>query len=225
MIRQGSAGRFKRLVQDRKGASAVEFAIIVTLLLVMVFAIMEFAVALWQWNTAETTTQLGARLAVQSDPVATGFASYSGTDAGFNAGTNLTQAVLPSFSVTCTSSGCTSSGEPSDFDGGGFDSDAFAAIVAEMQKLMPQVQAENVAIEYSHVGLGFAGRPGTDLVPAVSVRLTGLMFNFIVLDSIIALMNTVVLGGTGDTLAAGIPMPAFTATLTGEDLNTGWSSS
>jgi hypothetical protein len=71
-----------------------------------------------------------------------------------------------------------------------------------MQVVYPQLQASEVTVEYRDIGLGFAGREGP--VPAVTVRLNNIQFNFIVLSSLLGLPT--------------ITMPDFRATLVGEDL-------
>ena len=74
-----------------------------------------------------------------------------------------------------------------------------------MQIIYNKIQPENVVVEYTHVGLGFAGNPlGPDLHPAVTVRLVGMGFEFL----------TPGLAG----LLPIITMPDFAATMTGEDL-------
>jgi hypothetical protein len=46
-----------------------------------------------------------------------------------------------------------------------------------MRAMYPRIAANNVLVDYSGSGLGFAGDPnGMDVVPIVSVRLTGLQF-------------------------------------------------
>jgi hypothetical protein len=71
-----------------------------------------------------------------------------------------------------------------------------------MQVVYPALTSAQVNIEYSDVQLGFAGR-GVP-VPAVTVRLTGITFNFLVLNDLLGLSP--------------ISMPGMAATLTGEDL-------
>ncbi len=207
-----------RLVQDRRGAVAVEMAIVFGVLLVLTISLIEFALALWQWNSAEKATQLGVRYAVESDPVASGFTDYSGIDAGFEPGTSLDTSKVNSFTVTCDATQCTCDGAGcGDFTGSGggnlnHDVAAFDAIVDRMRGIFPRVQDGNVVVEYRHVGMGFAGRLGTDLVPTVTVELQGLTFDFLLLS----FLGPLLYGAT--TVPAGIPMPAFAATLTGEDL-------
>jgi hypothetical protein len=98
--------------------------------------------------------------------------------------------------VTCDVNGC---------DGHGpFDAAAFNNIVATMQLIYSRVQPANVVVEYEHVGLGFAGNPyGSDIVPTVTVRLQGMVFNFV----------TPMVSGLFT-----INMPGFATTLIGEDL-------
>ena len=89
---------------------------------------------------------------------------------------------------------------------------AFTAIADRMRGIFPRIQDENVVVEYRHVGMGFAGRLGGDLVPTVTLELQGLTFDFLLLS----FLGPMLYGAT--TVPAGIPMPSFAATLTGEDL-------
>jgi hypothetical protein len=212
---------WQRLVSARRGTTPVEFAVICTVLFVFVFGVMEFAVVLWQWNSAEKATQVAARYAVQSDPVASNFTGFSAVaDLGLPPGGSVDTGTVPAFTISCTNTSCTVTSGASPFGGGlGHDAAAFNAILLEVQKLQPQATATNVVVDYAHCGLGFAGRPGGSLVPCVTVRLTGMTWDFIVLDGIIKAMDVVLFGDTLADFQNGIPMPAFPATLTGEDLD------
>jgi len=99
--------------------------------------------------------------------------------------------------VICTSTGCNGYGP--------LDSNAFNAIVAEMQKIDDRIQAANVVVEYRHIGVAsMAGNPvGSDITPTVTIRLQNMVFNFI----------TPGLAGI-----ASVTMPSFVTTMTGEDL-------
>ncbi len=203
-----------RLAQDQRGAVAVEVAIVFGVLLVLTISLIEFALALWQWNSAEKATQLGVRYAVESNPVASAFTSYSGvTDGNFQPGQSLDTSKVAAFTVRCTSSVCTCPVGCSAFGGNpGWDGPAFTAIVDKMRGIFPRIQPENVVVEYRHVGMGFAGRLGGDLVPTVTLELQGLTFDFLLLS----FLGPMLYGAT--TMPAGFPMPSFAATLTGEDL-------
>jgi hypothetical protein len=75
-----------------------------------------------------------------------------------------------------------------------------------MCQLFPRIQPQNVIVEYEQTGLGFAGRPGGPL-PSITIRLTGLTFNFVVLNSLLGL--------------PAIPMSGLAATATAEDMRGG----
>ncbi|MCZ6495175.1 MAG: hypothetical protein O6924_03245, partial [Alphaproteobacteria bacterium] len=94
-----------------------------------------------------------------------------------------------------------------------FNNDAHTRILTKMRKIFPRIAASNVAVEYYFMGLGFVGRP-CGPVPSVTVRLQNMNFDFIVID---ALLNVFFAGGG---FASSLAMPSFTATMTGEDLNT-----
>ena len=221
----------RALAGDRGGSISVENAIVFGLLIVLTIAIIEFSLALWQWNTAEKATELGVRYAVQSDPVALGLTNYNGVSfGGLVPGTSLNNPDT-FFTLSCTSSSCLCSGpgcgaffdgvDP-DVDPQGVDTDAFNAIITRMDGVFrgSDLDTSNVTIDYSHVGMGFAGRPGLDIVPVVTVRLTGVTFDFMVLSFIRPLMFY----GSEQPTTSGFPMPPFTATLSGEDMYSGGTS-
>ena len=163
-------------------------------MVVLTVAVIEASLALWQWNTAEKATELGVRYAVQSNPVAGGFSAdpdvgwKADSDPKFDPGDPLNVIELPPFTVTCTNTSCACSGCPGGFSTA-HDSVAFDAIVRRMDGVFrgSDLGPENVTIDYSHVGVGFAGRPGPDIVPAVTVRLTGVTFNLMILNFLLPL--------------------------------------
>ena len=221
----------RKLAADRGGSTSVESTIIFGLLIVLTIALIEFSLALWQWNTAEKATELGVRYAVQSNPVALAFANYDAIlGGGFDPGDSLTTTAVPPFTLSCTGGTCSCSGSGCGAFSAGLsagavtdlDPIAFNAIVRRMDGVLrgSDLDASNVTIDYSHVGMGFAGRPGMHIVPAVTVKLTGVTFNFMVLSFIRPLMFY----GSEQPTSSGIPMPPFTATLSGEDMNSAGAS-
>jgi len=56
--------RVRKRMSGERGATAVEFAIVATLLCTLLIGIMEFGRILFYWNTAAEATRLGARIAV-----------------------------------------------------------------------------------------------------------------------------------------------------------------
>jgi hypothetical protein len=59
--------RFSAHRLNQRGASAVEFALIASLLFTLLFGIIEMGRVLFYWNTATEATRMGARLAVVCD--------------------------------------------------------------------------------------------------------------------------------------------------------------
>jgi Flp pilus assembly protein TadG len=62
----------RRLARDQRGSSAVEFAMVVPLTLILLFGIIDGGRFAWEFNRAEKATQMGARMAVVTNPVAGG---------------------------------------------------------------------------------------------------------------------------------------------------------
>jgi len=196
--------KFIRLLRDRSGASAAEFALVLPLLLILLFGIIDGGRFIWEYNRAEKATQMGARFAAATAPVASGLidATFVGVDCGdgpIGPGTNVCAAALPD--VTCDDTSCNCASCPTGVPGT-YDGTAFANIVARVHAFEPSANAENVEVIYSGSGLGYAGDPtGPDVSPLVTVRLTGLEFTPIT-----------------SFLLASIDKPSFSTTLTAEDL-------
>ena len=206
---------------DDLGSSAVEFALIAPLLLLLSFGVIDGGLVLYRINTAEKATQMGARAAIVSDPVAGGLETYTAYGAPFNlnAGISLTDAAgvaVPTVLAVCDMDGC-------DCDEiaelcSPVNSAAFSFIVERMRSVLPALGPENVLVEYSYIGLGFAGRPGGAIVPAVRVQLQNFTYSWVLLDVLIAIGRQLY-GGEGDVAPRGdVVLPSFSTTLTGEDL-------
>ena len=201
---------FARLVRNEQGATIVEFSLIFVLLMLMTWGVVEFGYLWWQWNSAEKATQMGARKAVVTSPVATGLSSLDcGTGTGQPGSLCPALGSPPQWQISCTGTGTSwtsPSGTCTGCAGGvscTFSSDAFTRIGTIMQGVFPLIQPQNVQVTYTYAGLGFFGRPGP--VPAVTVELTGMNFSFFALQGLLGL--------------GPIGMPDFKATLTGEDLD------
>ena len=57
-----------RAGRAQRGQTLVEFALVVMMFLVVMFGLLEFARALWTWNTIVQATRAGARFAVVETP-------------------------------------------------------------------------------------------------------------------------------------------------------------
>ena len=192
--------RGRRLLTDVSGASAAEFSLVLPVLVMLIFGIIDTGRWLYTYNKLEKATQMGARFAVVTDPVAPGLdTSYVGVG-------GLTQGdVIPASQfgmIRCTSASCTCVTTPCPTPGTA-DSTAFNAIVNRMRLFAKEVTTGNVTIEYSSSGLGYAGNPnGPDLSPLVTVQVSSLTFH--PMSFLIFKRN-------------GLTMPIFRASLTAED--------
>ena len=200
------------LIRDKRGVSCVEFVLVAAVFFMMIFGLIDFSRAMWEWNAAAKATQFGARHAVVSDIVSIDYRVFSALSVGLNAGDDIPTEVGgnpvivpifcsdddtgPGLAIGCgTSLGGLAAVKANEV--------AFEAIVLEMQKKYGRIEAHNVVIEYRHIGLGFAGNPlGPDIDPLVIVTLRDMEFNFV----------TPGLAGLFP-----IDMPDFAASLTGED--------
>lgn len=185
-----------RFSRNNSGATAVEFALVVGLFLTLLLGIFDFGRMFFNWNKAAKATEMGVRLATVSDMVAVGLQDYDGlVVSGGNGLVVPIAAINGGQPVICKSGG--------DCGGFGFDQASFDNILARMQGISPEIKAENLVIEYHHIGFGFSGNPyGSDISPNVTVRLENMQFDFIFpgLQSFMSLA-----------------MPELKATLTGED--------
>jgi hypothetical protein len=180
------------LREDRNGNTAAEFALVLPILLFFLFAIIDIGRLYFNVNEAEKATQMGARFAVVTDTIPTQIsgADYVGVvacdanndgvlEACTKGGQIKDQGALAT--VTCTSGGCTPSSSGVTMNAGAFD-----RLVARMQAFDPAITASNVKISFRGSGLGFAGDPtGMDVVPLVTVELSGLSFSPIAFLSLV----------------------------------------
>lgn len=191
-----------RLWHDKRGVAA-EFALVLPLLLIFLIGTMEVGLYAWTINRAEKATQIGARWAAVTDPLANEIASasYVNTNIGgtlITQGDRIPQAAFGQ--LTCTNTSCTCTVSPC--PGTTFNGAAFNALAGRMRDIFPAINDANIQVEYSGSGLGFAGDPnGPDIAPIVTVRLVNMQFTPI----------TPILFGTQ------LDLPDFAYSMTAED--------
>lgn len=203
----------RRLVADRGGAGAAEFALVLPLLIVFLLGTVDVSRFLWECNRAEKATQTGARYAVVTDIVPGGLAGYSFTVSdGLLQGdavpqANFAGASCVSTAVTgndATAVNCSCIGGSCPWLGTA-NIAAFNKVAARMRLIFPRLTAANVEIRYEYSGLGYAGDPnGADVAPLVVVRLRNVAFRPVLLSFF---------------RTNSISLPAFSASLTLEDGN------
>ncbi|KUO56617.1 MAG: hypothetical protein APF82_08895 [Sphingomonadales bacterium BRH_c42] len=191
-----------QFLRDERGAAA-EFVLVLPLLLIFVLGTIDVGLYAWRLNQAEKATQMGARWAVVTAPLADEIASTSYVNANVG-GTLITQGDrVPAGALgvlSCTSSGCTCTANPC--PGTTFNSPAFNALAGTMRRVLPAIEDDDIVVEYRGSGLGFAGDPNSpDIAPIITVRLVDMTFTPI----------TLVLFG------ASVGLPDFAYSLTAED--------
>ena len=205
----------RSLLRCRVGAGAVEFALILPLLLLLLFGIIDAGRWLWTYNQAENATQMGARMAIVTNVLSPGLIDedYAGQE---YSGVELKPGdLVPSDAlgeILCNSSGCSCQSQPCPATLGTMDQVTFDAIVTRMNAINPSITAANVEVSYSGSGLGSAGAipvtgGGTvaesiEISPFVTVGLRDMTFKPI----------------TGLMLAE-FPLPDFRTTMTAEDVS------
>jgi hypothetical protein len=199
-------------MRDTTASSAAEFAMVLPLFLIFVFGTIDAGLYGWTLNRDEKATQMGARMAVVTDPVVGNLGlDFVGQSVG---GKVLAQGdPIPASAlgvISCTSSSCDCSGAGSLFSSGcTLNTTSFNALVTRMQSASGStISAANLVVEYRGSGLGYAGDASCSaggscmqISPLVSVRLRNLTYQPLTLE----------------VFGAAVPIPQFTATLPMED--------
>lgn len=183
----------RSFLANTTGTSSAEFALVLPAVLIFLLGIIDVGRFAWSLNEVEKATQIGARHAVVTNLVASGFngADFAEACGGLIVGDRI--ACANAFSpVTCDDSGCgCSGGDCGPVDADGYDGDAFQAILARMRRIAPYIGAGNLTVSYSPSGLGYYGDPAcfgvqssdgcstgdlSDVAPIVTVRVSSIQF-------------------------------------------------
>jgi hypothetical protein len=173
------------------GAALVEMAIGLVLFLLLVFGVLEFALAIFDWSKEVEATRAGARYAIVNDPACDIYGE--GALPSCPGGDTIDPDNCPGASIEVTPAGCNADPD-----------DAACRIAAVMRNIMPRIADGNVRIVYGCSDAGYRERPF--VVPTVTVRTSGVEHNFL-LPGLLGIEATVTL-------------PGFSTTRTGEDLYT-----
>ncbi|RWG83207.1 MAG: pilus assembly protein [Mesorhizobium sp.] len=204
----------KTFIRSEDGATMVELAIALTLLLVLTLGFVDFGFAFYQWNAATKAVQVGARLASISDPVASALTTAAPTS---NPGAPVAAGAYGPF--VCTYS----AGAGSCTNSGAFSAAAFSRIFRGdtantnddtcpspangqrpgMCQFFPGLQRANVVVTYAATGLGYQTRLNGP-VPTITVSLQNINFQFFFLGGLLGFSN--------------LTVPSMLSTVTGEDL-------
>ncbi|MGF1444844.1 MAG: TadE/TadG family type IV pilus assembly protein [Pikeienuella sp.] len=156
----------RHYVRDDRGAVTVDFVVTFLPIMLFILTICEIAIAYYLISSAQKGAQLGARLAAVQTPIHNGVWLENRVNlANGEEGDSCYQA---SGNDACLDPGVTWECLGSSFDTNVCDWTAFTAIVTEVQRLYPTIQAGDVDISYIYRRLGVAGGP---FVPEVRVTI------------------------------------------------------
>jgi len=148
-----------RLLRDRSGVEAVEFALIAPVLLAITLGVVETSLLLYDYHLAGEATRRGVRTAVIVAPIAV-LENIKNEDVVCASDTDDT--------VNCT--------------GGELESEAsFNTVLASMQRIMPSLSANNLRISYAASGVASDETAGI-ATPLVSVALVNVVHSFMLGD-------------------------------------------
>lgn len=191
----------KKFLKNVDGAALVEFTLIMPILFLITFSVVEFSLVYNKFNSAQKATQLGARVA------ATRLVLEGVTDCGVTtnepAGTDcINVAGSSGWSVSCTGAG-----------GGGCNATGMAAVLSTIQVYYPEVEANDVQIEFEGTGLGFVGRGRP--VPAITVSINNITYDYIVVGNLLRVLDP------SSTFAQTLNIASAKTTIIGEDIGEG----
>lgn len=203
MVISSSYGRFWR---EQTGIVLVETLLVIPIVLIMIAAMIEFGVAVYQWNSSVKSMGIGARLAAVSSPIV--------GDANYNNALTSDLAGLPQgdpVPATILSVSCGPGAAPCDaariqdlIDGGDGACGGNTGVRIGMCDIAPWIGVNNVFVTYYRAGLGYVARPAGP-VSTVRIELRNVTFNFFLLDDLIPALGS-------------IPIPAHPVTITSEDV-------
>lgn len=186
--------------RDIRASSAAEFALVLPAFLILLLGTIDVGRYMWNVGQAEKATQMGTRYAVVTDMVPSGLYTYSYAETGsVPQGNVVPQSLFPG--VSCSATGgtvsCTCAAGGSCPFPSTVDQDAFDRVVGRMRTFYGGIGPDNVVINYSWSGLGYAGDPnGSDVDPIVTVLLKDLPFRPLITGT----MGNLGLPGTSHSL-------------------------
>lgn len=148
------ARSFRRLLRCREGATAVEFAIVMPLLLVVSLGALEMSLLMFEMHNANDATRRGVREAVIQYPI------------------------VVSSDITTSGILCTSTSSTVSCSGGATidDDTRFTAIYNKMKPLLPDLTQDDIEVLYRDTGLTSNGV----VTPTVTLIVKNLTYKFFI---------------------------------------------
>ncbi|MBP9181817.1 MAG: pilus assembly protein [Fuscovulum sp.] len=203
-------GTPRSLPGDESGATLVEFAIVVSLFLLILFGMVDFGRLAYHVVTTERATHAAARLAAVRPPACAGVPDTNLRD---TAGTGTYD-----YGTSCNAGGaiCDNPG-PVTCLGSAANATASEVWAVVQTTLPPEATISNIRFTYSYdPNLGFLGGP---YVPVVTVELEDVAFDFVTPLSALAVVAGVAPGASA--IPGSLTLPSQSASTPGEDLAQG----
>jgi len=155
---------------DRAGGAAVEFALLLPVLLLFCFGLIDFTLLMFDYHRAGEATRRGARLAVMESAVA--------NLSGLSSASPITCTIVAGV-VNCGAAPVSAAAN-------------FTQIVDGMREIYPSIASGNVSIRYSFTGIGDIATPG-GIKPLVTIDVTNLYHGFTMLQALPGVADGIVL--------------------------------
>lgn len=202
-----------RAIKDESGVTMIEALLSIPLVMMAIAGMLEVGVMMFQFSQTAKAMQIGARIAVVSDPVAT---DMSALTADFPTNSDGDPVPTTAVSVVCGAgaSPCDAAALARIYDGGDGACGATGnpGDLVGVCDVAPFIAPGNLRISYIRSGLGYVGRPRGAVV-TVRVEVRNLRFDTFILDDLIRYFLP-------SSTFGSFSIPAQPVTLTSEDLST-----
>lgn len=201
--------RLRRFGHEEAGTALVEFAVVMPIFLLILFALIDFGRLGFEYVMANKAVQMAARIAVTRPPACAGVPTIN------SRGPVAAGSVPPYFGTNCRSAANVCANPDPISCSGSANNPTVAEIWGKVAALMPSGSTPaNLNFTYAfNPDMGFLGGPYT---PMVTVEIRALDFRFVTpLDGLARLA-----GATG-TLPAALTFPPLSVSLPAEDLALG----
>jgi hypothetical protein len=166
--------------ENKTGSVTVETSIVLPVMLVFTISAFEISYGLFQWNTAQKSARVGARLAATTEPVSEQLLTITGLENGGEPGDPM-----PEYTYLCD--GASESCSIGKFNERAFreilygpDNDNVCRDTTKARRgicdIFADVGPENFLIEYRSSGLGRAGNPAAP-APLITITLKDLEYD------------------------------------------------
>ncbi len=193
----------RRFWRDDSGLALTEALLTIPIMMIVLAAMVEFGVAVFQWNQATKAVQIGARRAAVSSPIV-GDGAYASLG-DFSSSGALAGDPVPGIpaSVSCRGATCDTARLNRLLTGGDGVCGAVGSGFVGMCDVAPFLSADNVMVTYHRSFLGYVGRPYGQ-VSTVTVELRDVTVDFLFIDTLLGIDN--------------ITIPSQPVSMTSEDL-------